>query len=42
MELSKYVEVFKAEQVSGDVLLELSDQELKEDLGIASKLHRYA
>lgn len=40
MELSKYAEMFKREQVAGDILLELTDKELKEDLGIESKLHR--
>lgn len=40
MELGKYAETFKKEQVAGDILLELTDKELKEDLGIESKLHR--
>ncbi len=40
MDLIKYSDSFRREQISGDVLLELTEEELKEDLGIASKLHR--
>ena len=41
MDLHQYMEIFKKERVSGDILLELGEQELKDDLGIDSKLHRY-
>ena len=41
MELNQYKEVFSRERISGDVLLELGQDDLKEELGIHSKLHRY-
>ena len=41
MEMHQYMDTFKRERVSGDILMELGDQELKDDLGIDSKLHRY-
>ncbi len=41
MDLSKYMELFKSEQISGDILLELTEQDLKVELGIESRLHRY-
>lgn len=40
MELQKYQGAFRSEHVSGDILAELGEEELREDLGIQSKLHR--
>lgn len=40
MELNQYKEMFSKEQISGDVLVELGQDDLKEELGVHSKLHR--
>ena len=40
MKMSQYVEAFKSEQISGEILSELNDQDLQEELGITSKIHR--
>ena len=42
MDLLKYRDVFEREMISGDVLMELGDEELKSELGIDSKIHRYS
>lgn len=41
MDLHKYKDIFRMERITGDVLVELSEQDLKEELKIESKLHRY-
>ena len=38
--LEAYVELFKAECISGDILQEVDDNLLDKELGITSKLHR--
>ena len=38
--LETYVEVFKAECISGDILQEIDDSVLSKELGVTSKLHR--
>ena len=38
--LDAYVEVFKAESISGDILQEIDDNVLCKELGVNSKLHR--
>ncbi len=38
--LSQYKEIILAEQVSGEVMVDLDDAMLERDLGIKSKLHR--
>ncbi len=38
--LNMYVDKFHAEQVSGDMLMELDEVSLEEELGVVSKLHR--
>ena len=38
--LDAYIEVFKAECISGDILQEIDDSVLNNELGIRSKLHR--
>ena len=40
MNLSKYSEAFKAEQISGELLLELNEDILEKELDVSSKLHR--
>ena len=40
MELSKYKEVFQEEQVTGDIVLELTDEILRDELQVQSKIHR--
>ena len=40
MNMGQYVEAFKTEQISGEILSELSDEVLREELGITSKIHR--
>lgn len=40
MDLPQYMEAFKRERVSGDIMLELGDEVLKDDLGVDCKLHR--
>lgn len=41
MGLGRYRESFEREQVSGDILMELGEEDLKAELGMESKLHRY-
>lgn len=41
MDLQRYVDVFQMEHVTGDLLVELGEEELREELGVESKLHRY-
>ena len=38
--LDTYIEVFKAECISGDILQEIDDSVLYKELGVRSKLHR--
>ena len=38
--LEAYVEVFKAECISGDILQEIDESVLNKELGVGSKLHR--
>ena len=38
--LESYVEVFKAECITGDILQEIDDSVLSKELGVKSKLHR--
>lgn len=38
--LEAYVEVFKTECISGDILQEIDDSVLSKELGVRSKLHR--
>ena len=38
--MPQYVEKFAEEGIDGEMLLELTDGELKDDLGIASRMHR--
>ncbi len=40
MGLSQYKDTFSMEQVTGEILVELSDQDLRNDLGINSRVHR--
>lgn len=40
MELGHYKDAFSRECVSGEILLECDDDILREDLGVASRLHR--
>ncbi len=40
MKMSQYVEAFKSEQITGEILSELNEQVLQEELGITSKIHR--
>lgn len=40
MNLSQYSETFQEEQVSGELLLDLTEDVLENDLSISSKLHR--
>ena len=40
MELSKYKEIFQEEQVTGDIVLELTDEILRDELQVQSKIHR--
>ena len=40
MDLEQYAAVFKKEHISGDILAELDEEELKDEVGIQSKLHR--
>ncbi len=40
MELGHYKDTFSRECVSGEILLECDDDILREDLGVASRLHR--
>ena len=40
MSLTQYNEVFAREQISGEVLVELDDDTLREDLGISNRVHR--
>ena len=38
--LSEHTEIFKEEQVNGEVLMECDEEVLEHDLGIKSKSHR--
>jgi hypothetical protein len=38
--LETYIDVFKAECISGDILQEIDDSVLSKELGVKSKLHR--
>ena len=38
--LEAYIEVFKGECISGDILQEVDDSVLSKELGVKSKLHR--
>ncbi len=40
MNMGQYVEAFKAELISGEILSELNDEVLRDELGITSKIHR--
>ncbi len=40
MQLTQYKEVFKQECIDGEILMELDDDDLQRELGIASKVHR--
>ena len=40
MGMKQYQEVFKIEQVNGEILTECDDELLASDLGVSSKLHR--
>lgn len=41
MGLMQYTEVFAREQISGEIMMDVDDDILKDELGITSKLHRY-
>ncbi|XP_019860368.1 PREDICTED: uncharacterized protein LOC109588671 [Amphimedon queenslandica] len=40
MRLEQYAETFQREQIDGKILIELDESILKEELGIAKKIHR--
>lgn len=40
MNLSQYKQAFAEEQVNGDILSGLTDEDLQNELGIAKRLHR--
>ena len=40
MDLDEHCSRFKAEHVSGEVLLQCDDTALRDDLGVASRVHR--
>ena len=40
MKLPQYIETFAEEQISGELLLELTDDMLEQELFVTSKLHR--
>lgn len=40
MGLQQYKDIFLQEQISGDILLECSDQELRDELNVSKKIHR--
>lgn len=40
MNLGVYKDTFQKEQITGEILAELTDQELKDELGVSSKIHR--
>jgi hypothetical protein len=40
MNLNQYVDTFRNEQVSGELLMELTDDVLEQDLNVSNKLHR--
>lgn len=40
LKLEQYCEIFAAERIDGKMLAEMDEDVLKEDLGVASKLHR--
>lgn len=40
MKLPQYTETFAEEQISGELLLELTDDMLEQELFVTSKLHR--
>ena len=40
MKLSTYIDNFKKEQITGEILAELNDETLRDELGMSSKIHR--
>lgn len=38
--LSRYKDIFEAEQITGSLLMELDNDLLEQDLGITTKIHR--
>ena len=40
MSLKSYQDIFKREQVNGEILSECDEEVLSSDLGVSSKLHR--
>ena len=40
MNLTQYQSRFATEGIAGDILVELGDQDLRNDLGVKSKVHR--
>ncbi len=40
MELSKYKKIFQDEQLTGEIMLELTDEIMRDELGVQSKIHR--
>ena len=40
MSLAQYKDIFARERITGDVLSELSEQDLQHELGITSHIHR--
>ena len=40
MNMGQYADAFKKEQISGEILCELNDQILRDELGVASQIHR--
>jgi hypothetical protein len=40
MNMSAYIDAFQANQIDGELLMQIDEDMLKEDLGVASKLHR--
>ena len=40
MNLTQYQSKFASEGIGGDILIELGDQDLQNDLGMKSKVHR--
>ena len=40
MNLHEYKAAFAREQVTGDILADLSEEDLKNELGVSSRIHR--
>ena len=40
MGLAQYKDIFARERITGDVLSELSEEDLQHELGITSRIHR--